>query len=155
MKNQDLDKSRSYIQFGLGHEDFAIIVNRVVKILHSEQLTQVPNSSPFVEGILNFRGSIVPVINLHKRFNFVDRNTENKMVIVIELVCEGNSVCMGLLVDEVSEVIERELKDLRTVPDKIVQFNPDFLEGFIESQGRFIMILNVDRVMNVSELAEI
>jgi purine-binding chemotaxis protein CheW len=77
------------------------------------------------------------------------------MVIVIELVCEGNSVCMGLLVDEVSEVIERELKDLRTVPDKIVQFNPDFLEGFIESQGRFIMILNVDRVMNVSELAEI
>jgi len=155
MKNHDLDKSRSYVQFGLGNEDFAIIVTRVLEILHPERLTQVPNSSPFVEGILNFRGSIVPVINLHKRFNFIDQDSENKMVIVIEVVCDENTVLMGLLVDEVSEVIERELKDLRTVPDKGIQYNPDFLEGFIESQGRFIMILNVDRVMNVSELSEI
>lgn len=155
MKTHELDNTRSYVHFGLGNEDFAIIVNRVLEILHLDQLTQVPNASVYVKGILNFRGSIVPVINLHKRFNFQDHISEGNMVIVIEVTHNDNTTLMGLLVEEVSDVIEFEYKDLRTVPDIGIKYNPDFLEGFVERNGKFIMVLNVDKVMNVTELAEI
>ena len=155
MKTHDLDKIRSYVHFSIGNENFAVNVNRVLEILHLSQLTHVPNASEYIKGILNFRGAIVPVINLHKRFNFDEHISEGKMVIVIEVMLNDNIILMGLLVEEVSDVIEFEYKDIRTVPDTGIKYNPDFLEGFVEINGRFMMILNVDRVMSVSELAEV
>jgi purine-binding chemotaxis protein CheW len=155
MKIHDFDKIRSYVLFSLGNENFAVIVNRVLEIQHLGHLTYVPNSSEYIKGILNFRGAIVPVINLHKRFNFNEHVSEGKMIIVIEVMQNENIIHMGLLVEEVSDVIEFEYKDIQTVPDIAIKFNPDFLEGFVEISGRFVMILNVNRVMNVSELAEI
>lgn len=155
MKTHDFDKIRSYVLFSLGNENFAVIVNRVLEILHLSQLTYVPNSSEYIKGILNFRGAIVPVINLHKRFNFNEHITEGRMVIVIEVMQSDNIIQMGLLVEEVSDVIEFEYKDIQNVPDIGIKYNPDFLEGFVEINGKFIMILNVDRVMSVSELAEV
>ena len=155
MKTQDIDKRKSYINFSIGKENFAIIVSRVLEILHLEQLTQVPNSSDFVKGILNFRGAIVPVINLHKRFNFTQQDADGNMVVVVEVMNNDNQILMGLLVDEVTNVIEFEYKDIRAVPEIGIKYNPDFLEGFIEMNGKFTMVLDVDRVLSVSELAEV
>jgi purine-binding chemotaxis protein CheW len=155
MKTQDIDKRKSYVNFSIGKENFAIIVSRVLEILQLDQLTHVPNASDFVKGILNFRGSIVPVINLHKRFNFTQQDAEGNMVVVIEVLNNGNHVLMGLLVDEVTDVIEFEYKDIRAVPEIGIKYNPDFLEGFIERNGKFTMVLNLDRVLSVSELAEV
>jgi purine-binding chemotaxis protein CheW len=155
MKIHDFDKKRSYVLFTLGNENFAVIVNRVLEILHLSHLTYVPNTSEYIKGILNFPGSIVPVINLHKRFNFNEHISEGKMVIVIEVMQSDKVIQMGLLVEEVSNVIEFEYKDIQTVPDIGIKYNPDFLEGFVEINGRFMMILNVDRVMSISELAEV
>jgi purine-binding chemotaxis protein CheW len=155
MKTNDIDKKKSYINFSIGKENFAIVVDRVLEILHLEQLTHVPNASDFVKGILNFRGAIVPVINLNKRFNFGDPQSEGTMVIVVEVLHEENQVLMGLLVDEVTDVIEFGYKDIRAVPEIGIKYNPDFLEGFIEMEGRFTMVLDVDRVLSVAELAEI
>jgi purine-binding chemotaxis protein CheW len=155
MNSHDIDQRKSYIYFSIGEENFAIIVNRVLEILHHEQLTHVPNASDYIKGILNFRGAIVPIINLPKRFNFAQHESESKMVIVVEIVHQDNHVPMGLLVDEVTDVIEIEYKDIRSVPEIGIKYNPDFLEGFIEIQGKFIMVLDVDRVLSVPELAEI
>jgi purine-binding chemotaxis protein CheW len=142
MNTHNVNQRKSYINFSIGEENFAIIVNRVLEILNHEQLTHVPNASDYIKGILNFRGAIVPIINLPKRFNFVQHESESKMVIVVEIVHQDNHVQTGLLVDEVTDVIG-------------IKYNPDFLEGFIEGQGKFIMVLDVDRVLSVSELAEI
>jgi purine-binding chemotaxis protein CheW len=155
MKTSDIDKKKSYINFSMGMENFAIIVNRVLEILHLQQLTHVPNASDFVKGILNFRGAIVPVINLHKRFHFNQQEDEGNMIIVVEVKHNDNHVLMGLLVDEVTDVIEFEYKDIRAVPEIGIKYNPDFLEGFIEMNGKFTMVLDVDRVLSVSELAEV
>jgi purine-binding chemotaxis protein CheW len=155
MKTQDIDKRKSYVNFSIGKENFAVIVTRVLEILQLDQLTHVPNASDFVKGILNFRGHIVPVINLHKRFNFTQQDAEGKMVVIIEIMNNDNHVLMGLLVDEVTDVIEFEYKDIRAVPEIGIKYNPDFLEGFIEMKGKFTMVLNLDRVLSVSELAEV
>jgi len=156
MKIQDIDQRKSYVNFGIRKENFAIIVSRVLEILHLDQLTHVPNASDFIKGILNFRGAIVPVINLHKRFNFTQQyqDAESNMVIVVEVLNNDNHVLMGLLVDEVTDVMEFEYKDIHAVPDIGVKYNPDFLEGFVERNGKFIMVLNLDRVLSVTELAE-
>jgi purine-binding chemotaxis protein CheW len=155
MRTQDIEKRKSYINFSIGNENFAIIVNRVLEIMHLNQLTHVPNTSDFVKGILNFRGAIVPVINLGKRFNFMQQDVEGDMVVVVEVMNNDNQVLMGLLVDEVTDVIEFEYKDIRAVPEIGIKYNPDFLEGFIEMNGKFTMVLDVDRVLSISELAEV
>ena len=145
----------SFINFMIGKENYAIVVTKVLEILQSGTLTRIPNSSEFVKGVLNFRGEIVPIIDMHKRFNLKKQDDTNKMIIVIDLETEKNNVLMGLLVDQVKDVIEIEYKSIRKVPDIGINYNPEFLEGMIEKDNQFILLLNVDKVLNVNELAEI
>lgn len=155
MANTDIDKKNSYINLRIGSESFAISVYKVLEIIQFEQLTKVPNASGFVPGILNFRGSIVPVIDMHKRFNMETTGSDVKMVVVVDILNKDKSVLMGLLVDQVTNVIEFEYKNIKAVPDLGIKYNPEFLDGFIEEDGKFIMVLNIDRVLSVQELAEV
>jgi purine-binding chemotaxis protein CheW len=77
------------------------------------------------------------------------------MVVVVDMQNKENSVTMGLLVDQVVNVIEFNYKSIRSVPDLGIRYNPEFLEGFVEMNDQFIMIMNVDRVLSVSELSEV
>ncbi len=155
MINTDIDNKTSYINLRIGTEYFAISVYKVLEIIQYEGVTMVPNSSEFVPGVLNFRGSIVPVIDMHKRFNVTKNEMEERMVVVVDIPGKDRNVLMGLLVDEVTDVIEFEYKSIKSVPDLGIKYNPDFLDGFIEKNGRFIMVLNIDRVLSVQELAEV
>jgi purine-binding chemotaxis protein CheW len=155
METMDIDKKISYINLRIGTEHFAISVFKVLEIIQFEELTKVPNSSDFVPGVLNFRGSIVPVIDMHKRFNVTNIAEEGKMVVVVDIINKDKNVLMGLLVDQVDDVIEFEYKSIKSVPDLGIKYNPEFLEGFIEKEEKFIMVLNIDRVLNVKELAEV
>jgi purine-binding chemotaxis protein CheW len=155
MKTRDIDKVNCYINFSISNEFFAIPISKVLEILPLNQLTLVPNAPDFIKGILNFRGAIVPVINLRKRFNFVRQEVDGNMVVVVEVIHGDKPVLMGLLVDEVTDVIEFEYKDIRSVPETGIKYNPEFLEGFIETNGKFTMVLDLDRVLSITELTEI
>jgi purine-binding chemotaxis protein CheW len=154
MKNTNIDKKTSYINFKIGKESFAVSVYKVLEIIQFENLTRIPNTSQYVLGVLNFRGSIVPIIDMHKRFNVRKKNDDN-MIIVVDIENKDNGAMMGLLVDEVTDVIEIGYKDIRSVPEIGIKYNPEFLEGIVERNEDFIMVLNTDRVLNVTELAEI
>jgi len=155
MEYSDINRETSYINFKIGKEYFAISVYKVLEIIQFEQITQIPNSSDFIRGVINFRGSIVPVIDMHKRFNIEKPELENRMVVVVDMQNKENSVTMGLLVDEVVNVIEFNYKSIRVVPDLGIRYNPEFLTGFVEMGDQFIMIMNVDRVLSVSELSAV
>ena len=155
MVTMDIDKKTSYINLRIGTEYFAISVYKVLEIIHFEQITRVPNSSDFVPGVLNFRGSIVPVIDMHKRFNINAVTKGERMVVVVDVANKDKNVLMALLVDEVTDVIEFEYKSIKAVPDLGIKYNPEFLEGFIEQNDRFVMVLNIDRVLSVEELSEV
>lgn len=151
----DIDKKNSYINLSIGEEHFAISVYKVLEIIRFEHLTHIPNASDFVPGVLNFRGSIVPVIDMHKRFNVNNSTGKGKIVVIVEIVNKEKKVLMGLLLDEVSDVIEFDYKSIQAVPDLGIKYNPEFIDGFIEKDGKFIMVLNIDRVLNVQELSEV
>jgi purine-binding chemotaxis protein CheW len=151
----DIDKKTSYIHFTIGTENFAISVYRVLEILRIGQLTRVPNASDFVPGVMNFRGSIVPVIDMHKRFSATNSSENDGMVVVVYINNNEKEVLMGLLVDEVLDVIEFDYKSIKSVPDLGIKYNPEFLDGFMEQEGRFIMVMNIDRVLSVQELSEV
>jgi purine-binding chemotaxis protein CheW len=151
----EIDKKSSYINLRIGTEQFAISVFSVLEIIQHEQLTHVPNSSEFVLGVLNFRGSIVPVIDLNKRFNMNRSQVEGQMIVIVEVNSKDKTVLIGLLVDMVTDVIEFDYKSIQSVPDLGIKYNPEYIDGFIESEEKFIMVLNTDRVLNVQELSEI
>ena len=155
MENSDINRETSYINFKIGKEYFAISVYKVLEIIQFEHITQIPNSSDFIKGVINFRGGIVPVIDMHKRFNLEKSECESRMVVVADIHNRENNVTMGLLVDQVVDVIEFAYKNIRAVPDLGIKYNPEFLEGFVEMNNRFIMIMNVDRVLSISELSAI
>ena len=155
MENSDINRETSYINFKIGKEYFAISVYKVLEIIQFEQITQIPNSSDFIRGVINFRGTIVPVIDMHKRFNIEKPEDENSMVVVVDMQNKEYNVTMGLLVDQVVNVIEFNYKSIRSVPDLGIRYNPEFLEGFVEMDDHFIMIMNVDRVLSVSELSAV
>ncbi len=155
METIDIDKKNSFINLQIGTESFAISVYKVLEIIQFENLTKVPNSSDYVPGVLNFRGAIVPVIDMHKRFNAGTAISADPMVVVVDINCKEKNVLMGLLVDQVTDVIEFEYKSIKSVPDLGIKYNPEFLEGFIEKDGKFIMVLNIDRVLSVEELSDI
>lgn len=155
MITTDIDKKKSYVNLRIGTESFAISVFKVLEIIQFENITCVPNSSDFVPGVLNFRGSIVPVIDMHKRFNIESTGSSEKMVIIVDITNKDKNVLMGLLVDQVTDVIEFEYKDIKSVPDLGIKYNPEFLDGFIEMEGKFIMVLNIDRVLSIKELSEV
>lgn len=153
MAISDIDKKNSYINLRIGTENFAISVFKVLEILQLEGLTKVPNASDFVPGVINFRGSIVPIIDMHKRFNMNSSDITDKMVVIADVTHKDKKVLMGLLVDHVNDVIEFEYASIKSVPDMGIKYNPEFIEGFIEIRDKFIMVLNIDRVLNIEELA--
>ncbi|HEX2395958.1 MAG TPA: chemotaxis protein CheW [Bacteroidales bacterium] len=155
METKNIDQKTSYISLKIGTESFAISVYKVLEIIQLENLTRVPNCSDFVPGVLNFRGSIVPVIDMHKRFNAETPLSDERMVIVVDIISKDKSVLMGLLVDQVTDVIEFDYKSIKSVPDLGIKYNPDFIEGFIEQDEKFIMVMNTDCVLSVQELSEI
>lgn len=155
MNTADIDNKTSYINLQIGSEYFAISVFRVLEIIQYEQITYVPNSSDFVPGVINFRGSIVPVIDMHKRFNMQHAASADKMVVVVDVRNRDKEVLMGLLVDQVTDVVEFDYKSIKSVPDLGIKYNPEFIEGFVEMEGRFIMVLNTDRVLSVDELSAV
>jgi purine-binding chemotaxis protein CheW len=155
MATIDIDKKTSYINLRIGTEQCAISVYKVLEIIMYGQITQVPNSSDFIPGVLNFRGSIVPVIDMAKRFNMAFEDNTEKMVVVVDIMYRDKSVLMGLLVNEVTDVIEFDYKSIKSVPDLGIKFNPEYLEGFIELGEKIILVLNIDRVLNVQELSTV
>lgn len=148
----DIDKKTSYISLMLGSESFAISVYKVLEIIIYQQFTRIPNASEYIPGIINFRGAIVPVVDMHKRLN-IPSETNEKMVVVVEVPNRQKKMLLGLLVDTVTDVIEFEFRDIRTIPELGINYSEEYLEGFIENNGKFIMVLNADRVLDLRELS--
>ena len=151
----NIDRNSSYLNFRIGKECYALSVFRVLEIIQYDQLTHIPNSSEYILGVVNFRGSIVPVIDMHKRFHVEAGSTKDKMVIIVDFDNKESTVFLGLMVDEVTSVFEFKYNDIRVVPDLGINYNPEFLEGIVEVNNDFILVLNVNKVLNIRELAEL
>lgn len=147
-----MSKSKSaetqYVVFKLGAETFGLAINEVKEIIVYQETTKIPGSSPFVDGIINLRGQVIPVFNLRRKFGLqqVERTRGTRIVVI-----EANENVVGIVVDNVSEVIMIPGTKLDKPSSMIASgVSEDYIEGIAKLDERLIIILCLQNVIEVN-----
>jgi purine-binding chemotaxis protein CheW len=145
---------RQYLTLTLDRELFAVDVAKVREVLDFTTITKIPRTPEYMRGVLNLRGSVVPVIDLRLKFGMTKtENKKNTCIIVLEIALEDEVVIWGALSDSVQEVFEFEPEQIEPAPKFGTKFKAEFLRGIGKREEKFIMILDIDRVFTTEELA--
>jgi purine-binding chemotaxis protein CheW len=145
-----------YLTFALGDEVFAMDIRTVREIIQYGPMTTVPLMPDFVRGVINLRGAVVPVIDLHARFGRPAAKVGKKTCIVIfDAQRDDERVELGLLVDAVSEVIEIDASQIEPPPNFGTAVRRDFIRGMGKVAKRFVIILEPDKAFDVDEMANL
>jgi purine-binding chemotaxis protein CheW len=151
-----VEDADQYLTFLLGKEVFAMDIRTVREIIQVGPMTTVPLMPDFVRGVINLRGAVVPVIDLHARFGRAAAQIGKKTCIVIfDAVREGERVELGLLVDAVSEVIEIPAEQIEPPPSFGSAVRRDFIQGMGKVAERFVIILEPDRAFDINDMAQL
>jgi purine-binding chemotaxis protein CheW len=148
---------QQYLTFTLGEEMFAIGILAVREIIEYGSLTEVPMTPPFIRGVINLRGAVVPVIDLAVRFGRTPRETTKRTcIVIIETAANGaQSRQMGIVVDAVSAVLEIAPADIEPPPEFGARIRIDFISGMGKISGKFVVLLDVDKILSIEEIAVI
>lgn len=140
---------KQYLAFNLGDELFALDVVNVREILEFTTLTKIPGTPDFMRGVINLRGSVVPVMDMRSKFRLSTTDkTVDTCIIVVEVSLDGETIIFGALVDSVQEVFELEPDQIEPVPRIGTQLNTEFIKGMGRRDDRFIIILDIDGVFS-------
>jgi purine-binding chemotaxis protein CheW len=154
MSANEITESRQYLTFRLGQETFAINVAKVREVLDLTNITAIPRTPDFMRGVINLRGTVVPVVDLRLCFEMTKtESTRNTCIVVVEVMLDNESTIIGALADSVEEVIDLEPEQIEPAPRIGTQIRTDFIRGMGKRDAQFIMILDIDRVFSVEELA--
>jgi purine-binding chemotaxis protein CheW len=145
--------STQYLTFKLGEETFALDVAEVREILDFTTVTKVPRTPTFMRGVINLRGSVVPVMDLRLKFGMsATQQTVNSCIIVVEMTLEGDNFVIGVLADAVQEVIDLEPEQIEPPPRIGTKLKTEFILGMGKHNGGFMMILDIDRIFESADL---
>jgi purine-binding chemotaxis protein CheW len=151
----EVEEVAQYLTFCLSGEMYAFSILNVKEILEYGNLTQMPMMPNFIQGVINLRGEVVPVINLARRFGqAVSSITKRTCVIIIEVQSDNQHQDFGVMVDSVSEVLEIQPADIRPAPGFGARIRTDFIRGMGKLGEDFVIILAEDKVLSVDELAQ-
>jgi purine-binding chemotaxis protein CheW len=143
-----------YLSFSLRGTEYAIGILRVKEILQYEETTQVPSTPRSVRGVINLRGQVVPVIDLAAKFGLGEiAPTRFTCILIVEALLEGTPTVVGLLADSVQEVIELAREEVEPTPAFGTQVKIEFLLGVGKLGKRFVLLLDLDRVVSADERA--
>ena len=148
------DAPSQYLTFTLGSEMFAVGILNVKEIIEYGNLTEIPMMPAFIRGVINLRGSVVPVIDLSARFGGKLTQAGRRTCIVIVEVQDGEAGHdIGIMVDAVSEVLEIPATDIEAPPSFGAKIRADFIFGMGKVAGKFVILLNINMVLSVEEIA--
>ena len=140
---------KQYVTFIIGVETYGVNVLSVQDIIGMTQITPVPNTLPFMKGVINLRGAVVPVIDLRKKFNMENREYDSFTVIII---VEVKDVKIGMIVDSVADVVGLPVTSIQDTPHFSSKIETNFIEGIGQLDNNLIIILNVEKILSVDEL---
>ena len=154
MSVESITATPQHLSFQLAEEDFAIEISKVREVLDYPRITKVPQMPEFMRGVINLRGSVVPVVDQRMKFGMPQaEKTVDTRIIIMELAVEGESTVVGALADSVHEVMELEPENIEPAPKIGTRLNTDFIRGMGKRDENFVMILDVDRLFSSDELA--
>ena len=146
--------TRQYLTFVVGAEQYAVDVPRVREIVECMPITQVPATPSAIRGIVNLRGSVVPVIDPGVRFGIEERTiTKWTCIVFVDIEVAGTSAVMGLLVDSIGQVVELLAEAIEPVPPFGTEIPLEFLQGMGAVGPKFFHLLDLDRVLSMADLA--
>ncbi len=146
----------SYLTFKLGEEQYGIHVSQVLNILKMVKITEVPKSPNYMKGVINLRGSVLPVIDIRIKFGMPEKGyTNSTCIIVMDLDMDGETIYLGTIVDEVLSVHEIEEKQVEPPPSIGSKYKSAFIYGMAKVDENFIMLLDMQKVLTEEELTEI
>lgn len=142
---------QEYLTFSLGDEQYGVDILKVKEIRGWESLRELHNVPDYVKGVLDFRGSILPVIDLRIRFGIRDYQYQPTTVIIV-LSSENDSSMMGVVVDAVSDVLSVQQKEIKPSPNLGSKINTDYVIGMVTREKKMIMLLDSDRLVDKDDL---
>lgn len=148
------EEDNQYLTFQLAGEMFAIGILNIKEIIEYGQITTVPMMPEFVRGVINLRGRVVPVVDLQARFGR-DSTAVGKRtcIVIVEVASDSDRQVIGVVVDAVSEVLSIPGHEIEPAPAFGAKLRQDFIHGMGKIKEKFVIILNLDRVLSVEELA--
>ena len=145
-------KDLQVVAFGLKNEEFAIDIQQLREVLKYVNITPLPQSAEFIEGVINLRGDVIPVVDLRKRFGISEGSVDTKTRIII---VEISGSLLGLVVDQVSEVLHFPADQIQDPPKGMLGSKSGFIEGIGKKDNRLIIILEPDKVISSDERVEL
>lgn len=144
------DLGGKYLTFGLDREEYGLEILKVREIIGMMDITPVPRTPDFVRGVINLRGSVIPVVDLRCKFKMpTAERTDETCIIVVDV----EAVEMGIVVDRVSEVLDIMSENIEKAPSFGVSIETDFILGMGKTEGRVTILLDISRVLTGEELA--
>ncbi len=145
---------QQYLTFMLGGEMFAIGILAIKEIIEYGNLTEVPMMPDYIRGVINLRGSVVPVVDLSARFGRKSTElTRRTCIVIIEVVSAEDKQVVGVVVDAVNEVLEIAQDQIEPPPAFGARIRTDFIRGMGKVDSKFVIILHVDNVLSLDDLA--
>jgi purine-binding chemotaxis protein CheW len=149
-----ITETTQYLTFKLDEEVFALDISKVREVLDFTDITKVPQTPEFMRGVINLRGSVVPVVDMKLKFGAArTEKTVNTCIIIVEVAVDNETTILGALADSVQEVIELEPESIEPAPRIGTRLNTEFISGMGKRYNQFIMILDIDKIFSFDELS--
>ncbi len=147
MTAKKTEESLQFVTFEMEGEEFAVDVLKVQEIIRPVEVTDIPHCLDFLDGLINLRGKIFPVINLRKRFNYpqVEAKSENRVIVV-----DIDGEVIGLYVDQVSEILRISPDVVEPAPVVENKAEKEYLSGMAQINDRIVIILDIDKILNTN-----
>jgi purine-binding chemotaxis protein CheW len=156
MSTAELAVSTQYLTYKLADEVFASDITKVREVLDFTTITRVPKMPDFLRGVINLRGSVVPVVDLRLKFGMPKTDqTVDTCVIITEVNVDGEQTTIGVLADSVQEVMDLDPNSIEPAPKIGTGLNMDFIKGMGKHNDGFIIILDIDKIFSPEELSAI
>jgi len=138
-----------YLIFKLHDEEYGMDIQRIATIIEKDMsIARVPKTPPFLKGVINLRGEIIPVLSLGKKFNLPDDEyTEETRIIIVKL----DEITAGLIVDSVAEVLELDEDSIENITNISGDLSLDYITGVGKADGRIITLLNLEKLVSITD----
>jgi purine-binding chemotaxis protein CheW len=146
----------TFLMFSMENEKYAFDIFSVLEVINFQPLTKVPLSPDFLEGIINLRGKPLPVVDLRKKLGFSPNDTTvDTSIVVVELEINKELSEIGIIVDEVNEVIEINKEDISPPPTVGMKLNTKYITGIAKYKEQFVILIDIKQIFSEEELNEI
>jgi len=153
MKRQEakseIIERRQYVTFSIAEELYGVDVIRAQEVLNLSSIIKVPNTMPFMKGVIDLRGKIVPLIDMRIKFNIPERPYDKNTVIII---VEVRGLLCGLIVDSVNDVISMTLEDIQNTPHFAAEIERDAVIGIGREKEQLVIVLDADKILTAEEV---